>query len=86
MAQGMPLMRRIPPTPGKNGRNVRGQVLEHIPGKDVFFTHNLPGTCLAPNDQNLLVAAVSGQTVFVANGVMVDPVLNVKSVDLRIGH
>lgn len=86
MAQGMPLMRRIPPTPGKNGRNVRGQVLEHIPGKDVSFTHNLPGTCLAPDDQNLLVAAVSGQPVFVANVVMVDPVLNVKSVDLRIGH
>lgn len=86
VAQGTPLMRRIQPTPGKNGRNVRGQVLEHIPGKNGSFAHNLPGTCLAPDDPNLLGAAVSSQPVFVANCVMVDPVLNVKSVDLLIGH
>lgn len=86
VAQGTPLMRRIPPVPGKNGRTVRGAVVEAIQPKDVAFAHTLPGTCFAPDDPDLLVAAVAGQPVVVQGGVMIEPVLKLKDIGLKTGN
>ena len=57
------LMRRYPPTPGTAGHNVRGEVIEPVAGKDVYFAEKLVGAYVDPGDANLLRAAFSGQLV-----------------------
>ncbi|GLI37524.1 DUF342 domain-containing protein [Geobacter hydrogenophilus] len=83
---GDPLMRRIPPTPGKPGVNLMGKEVSAPPAKDLKFTPNLPGTAFAPDDPDLLIATIDGQPVLVANGVMIEPVIKVKTVDLSTGN
>lgn len=84
--QGTPLMRRIPPTAGKNGQDVTGQVLMPKAGKDVQFASRLQGAQLDPSDNNLLLAAITGQPKIVPNGVTVDPTISVKIVDISTGN
>ncbi len=83
---GEPLMRRVPPTPGEPGENVRGEAIPAKPGKDLHFAPGLKGTALATDDENLLVAAISGQPKLVPNGVTVEPILAVENVDITTGY
>jgi len=81
-----PLMRRFPATPGKAGRNIRGEVLEPVPGKNEPFAENLVGAYVAADDTNLLRAAVSGQPVRCGNGVNVESVLQLRGVNMATGN
>lgn len=83
---GDPLMRRIPPVPGKPGVNLMGKEIAPPPVKDIQFAPNLSGTVFAPDDPDLLIAAIDGQPVLVANGATVEPVIKVKTVDLSTGN
>lgn len=83
---GDPLMRRIPPVEGVAGTSVMGKILSPPPARDAVFAPNLPGTAFDAEDPNLLVAAVDGQPVLVANGITVEPVLRLKLVDLSVGN
>jgi len=83
---GTPLMRRIPATPGEPGRTIMGQVLTPRGGVDKPFAHQLPGSQFAPNDHNVLQAALTGQPVLLPDGVMVEPILRVKDVDMASGN
>uniref|UniRef100_A0A831XKI6 DUF342 domain-containing protein n=1 Tax=Geobacter metallireducens TaxID=28232 RepID=A0A831XKI6_GEOME len=83
---GEPLMRRIPPVPGKPGVNLMGKEVPPPPTKDIQFAPNLAGTAIAPDDPDLLVAAIDGQPVLVANGAVVEPVITMKTVDLSTGN
>lgn len=83
---GDPLMRRIPPVPGKPGVNLMGKEVPPPLTKDIQFAQNLEGTACAPDDPDLLIAAIDGQPVLVANGVVVEPVIKVKTVDLSTGN
>ncbi|TSA48421.1 MAG: DUF342 domain-containing protein [Nitrosomonadales bacterium] len=83
---GTPLMRRIPATPGVPGKDVLGAAIPADPGKDASFAPGLKGTALAADDVNVLVAAIAGQPVLVANGVMVEPTLTVENIDLSTGN
>lgn len=83
---GAELMRRIPPTAGVDGHTVRGRVLPSHAGRDEPFAPQLSGAQVAPQDPNLLQAQVSGQPVLVPNGVMVEPILRVKEVNLNTGN
>lgn len=83
---GDPLMRRVPPTRGEPGRNIRGLPLPAPDGNDVPFQAELTGTACDPNDPDLLVAAISGQPVLTPNGVIVEPVIAVRNVDLSSGN
>lgn len=83
---GDPLMRRIPPVPGKPGVNLMGREVPPPPAKDLQFAQNLEGTAFAPDDPDLLIAAIDGQPVLVANGALVEPVIKVKTVDLSTGN
>lgn len=83
---GDALMRRIPPTSGVDGHNIRGAVMPASPGRDHPFADKLAGVCLADDDANLLRAAVKGQPVRVGNGVSVEQVVTVKSVSLASGN
>ena len=69
------LMRRTPATKGAEGCSVRGRVLSPRPGRDTPFASNLAGTQIDPKDPDLLLAAVAGQAVQVADGMIVEPVL-----------
>lgn len=84
--QGDLLMRRIPATAGKEGKNVLGQVIEPQPGQDVSFPSGLQGTEIDPEDNNLLRAAITGQPKLVPNGVIVEPTVNLPLVDLSTGN
>ena len=81
-----PLMRRIPPTTGTAGRNVRGVVLEPKPGHDEAFNDKLVGAYIDPADKNLLRAVFNGQPVHCGNGVTVEQVLHVRDVNMATGN
>lgn len=83
---GAPLMRRIPAVPGKPGMNLMGKEVPPPPAKDLQFAQNLEGTAFAPEDPDLLIAAIDGQPVLVPNGVVVEPVIKVNTVDLSTGN
>ncbi len=83
---GMPLMRRHPATPGKDGCTVRGRVLTARPGRDEPFAADLAGAQTAMDNPNLLEASVAGQPVLVKHGVMVEPVLQVAEVNMTTGN
>ena len=80
------LMRRIPPTTGTAGRNVRGEVLEPVAGRNEAFADNLLGAYVASDDANLLRAVFSGQPVRCANGVCVEPVFRIRNVNIATGN
>lgn len=81
-----PLMRRIPPVPGIPGYTVHGVVLAAREGKDVHFAPHLQGTECSADDPNVLVANVNGQPVRVDNGVIVEPILRLKEVNMATGN
>ena len=83
---GDALMRRVPPTGGEPGSSVLGQIIQPRAGKDAAFAKHLDGSELAPDDQNLLLAAIGGTPVLLENAVKVEPIYNVKDVDLRTGN
>lgn len=81
-----PLMRRIPATSGTPGRNVRGEVLEPVPGKNIPFAEQLMGAYVATDDANLLRAVFAGQPVRCGNGVNVEQILRVRNVNIATGN
>ena len=81
-----PLMRRIPATPGVPGCTVRGRTLPAQPGRETAFASNLSGTQPDPKDPNVLLAAVAGQAVQVADGMIVEPILKVSEVNMASGN
>jgi uncharacterized protein len=83
---GDALMRRIPPAPGINGQTVKGKNLPAIAGQDAVFAASLNGVHISSDDPNLLLATVSGQPVRVKGGVMVEPVLLLKEVNMATGN
>jgi uncharacterized protein (DUF342 family) len=89
---GDPLMCRTPPTQGKKGRNIAGQILAPQPGQDTQFASGLQGVEFDRNeesdpDQNsLLLAAITGQPKLVPNGVIVEPTIALPLVDLSTGN
>ncbi|HRC59317.1 MAG TPA: FapA family protein [Candidatus Propionivibrio aalborgensis] len=86
VAAEQPLMRRIPPTTGTAGRNVRGEVIEPVPGQDALFDEGLIGAYVDKEDANLLRAVFSGQPVRAGNGVNVEQVLNISHVNMASGN
>lgn len=80
------LMQRIPPVPGKKGRNVLGDIIEPGGGVDIPFSGDRKGVCLNPNDSNQLLSLITGQPVLIPNGMIVTPILTVKKVDFSTGN
>ena len=83
---GDPLMRRLPPVTGKNGLDIKKQVVLAKPIPELAFAANLQGAAPDPDDPDLLVATLGGQPVLLADGVMVNPVIEVPDVDLSTGN
>lgn len=83
---GAALMRRTPATLGVAGHTVKGRVLAAHAGRDKRFGAAAKGAEVSAEDADLLVAAVSGQPVRVDCGVMIEPILNLKEVNMATGN
>jgi len=83
---GENLMIRHPPTEGVPGRTLFGEILPATPGKEVMYAPQLQGTAFAPNNPNLLQAALTGQPVVIPGGMMVEPVYRVENVTTGSGN
>ncbi|MBL0206715.1 MAG: DUF342 domain-containing protein [Propionivibrio sp.] len=86
VAAEQPLMRRIPPTTGTAGRNVRGEIIEPVPGQDALFDEGLIGAYIDKEDASLLRAVFSGQPVRVGHGANVEQVLTIRQVNMASGN
>lgn len=83
---GAGLMRRTPATLGVAGHTVKGRVLAAHAGRDKHFGAALKGAEISSEEENLLVASLSGQPVRVDCGVVVEPVLRLKEVNMATGN
>jgi hypothetical protein len=83
--QGEPVVRRLPPTPGVDGVNVRGETTPAQPGQMLAW-EPAEGVQVSPNDADLLLATRDGMPRILEAGAAVDEVYAVKSVDLSTGH
>ena len=86
VAADQPLMRRIPPTTGIDGCDVRGHAVQAQPGRNEPFAEHLAGAYVSPDDANLLLAVYAGQPVRVRNGVNVEQVLRLRNVNMASGN
>lgn len=85
IAAGEPLMRRHPPTPGKEGMTVTGEALPAMPGLTVEWNLG-EGVGLSSGDPDLLQATKDGLPRVIEAGATVDDVFSVKEVDNSTGH
>ncbi|MEI2417434.1 FapA family protein [Orrella sp. JC864] len=83
---GTPLMRRIPAQQGREGRNLHGDPLPPAAVPDLPFRPGLSGVEISEDDPCVLLAARAGVPRELGQGVCVDPVLEVESVDLATGN
>lgn len=81
-----PLMRRHPPLLGVPGSTVTGTELMAAKPKDVKFPVRLEGVHASAADPDLLVATVAGQPVVHRDGISVEPILVLQTVDLATGN
>ncbi len=81
-----PLMKRTPAKQGKNGRNVKGQVITAVDGDDNPFDEDLLGAVVSNSDPNLLVSTCKGHPVILPYGVKVDNAIVVNNVDMSTGN
>ncbi len=84
--QGERLMQKHPPTQGEAGENVLGQVIPAKPGKEAMFSPQLKGAMVDPEDPAFLIAETPGQPVEVSHGMIVEPTVTLKTVDLSTGN
>lgn len=82
---GTPLMRRHPATPGEAGVNVLGVPIQPKAGKEISLNAG-SGTLICAEDGNLLLSQRSGMPRLEKNGMVVDDLLNLKTVDAKHGH
>lgn len=83
---GAPLIRRTSPTQGVPGMNLLGVELSAPDGVELSFADNLTGVACDLHDCDLLIAACSGFPRTVPRGMIVEPVLTLKRVDLSTGN
>lgn len=86
VTEGTPLMRRMPPEPGKMGIDIYGNFLQPIPGNEIEFDDVNDGAVISSEDENLVVATTDGHPVYLQRSVRVDPTLQFQDVDIATGH
>ncbi|MDP4534613.1 FapA family protein [Alkalimonas collagenimarina] len=85
IAPGESLMRRHPPTLGKEGMTVTGEPLPAMPGLTIEWNLG-EGVGLSADDADLLQATKDGLPRVIESGATVDDVFTVKQVDNSTGH
>jgi uncharacterized protein (DUF342 family) len=84
--KGKVVMRRIPAVPGISGLTVTGHEITPYDGKNIPFSSTKTGVCIDPENEDQLIATITGTPVVLAHSVMVLPVFSVSSVDLKTGN
>ncbi|MFM2486302.1 DUF342 domain-containing protein [Celerinatantimonas yamalensis] len=79
------LMRKLPCTEGKDGKNIYGEVLPSRSGEDAQLVVG-EGACISADDPNLLVAQRVGLPMEIERGMRVDELLAMKEVNVATGH
>jgi uncharacterized protein (DUF342 family) len=82
---GQGVVRRLPPTKGVDGINVRSEVTLALPGAQIEWS-NGEGVEVRADEPDLLTAARDGMPRILDAGATVDEVYAVKTVDLSTGH
>lgn len=83
--KGTELLRRMPPTEGRHGYTVTGDVITAKPGEWVKFRPG-DGAVVSDNDENLLIADISGMPKFKDQKMWVDDVFICKGVNVGTGN
>lgn len=84
--KGDVVMRRIPPVTGISGRTVTGHEIKPYNGKNTPFSSTRTGVCINPENEDQLIATLTGTPIVLPHTVMVMPVFSVNSVDLKTGN
>ncbi|MCU7553932.1 FapA family protein [Alteromonas sp. ASW11-19] len=79
------VLRRTPPTQGRNGFDVRGNGLEAKPGDWVEFKKG-EGTVVSDHDENLLIAAIAGMPKYQELTMNIDDTYICSGVNVGTGH
>jgi uncharacterized protein (DUF342 family) len=83
--KGTELLRRMPPTAGRNGYSVGGDVINAKPGEWINFRPG-DGTVISDGDENLLLADISGMPKFRDQKMWVDNIFMCKGVNVGSGN
>ncbi|MGS2720083.1 DUF342 domain-containing protein [Paraglaciecola aestuariivivens] len=83
--KGTELLRRMPPTDGRDGFTVTGDVIKAKAGEWIKFRPG-DGTVLSDNDENLLIADIAGMPKFKDQKMWVDDIFICKGVNVGTGN
>lgn len=83
--KGTELLRRMPPTNGRKGHTVGGDVIKSKSGEWIKFRPG-DGTILSDNDENLLLSDISGMPKFKDEKMWVDSIYSCKGVNVGSGN
>jgi uncharacterized protein (DUF342 family) len=83
--KGTELLRRMPPTEGRSGFTVGGEVISAKAGEWLKFRPG-DGTVISDNDENLLVAEITGMPKFKDQKMWVDNIFTCKGVNVGSGN
>ncbi|MEP2600810.1 MAG: FapA family protein [Paraglaciecola sp.] len=83
--KGAELLRRMPPTKGRDGYFVSGEVIKAKPGEWLKFRTG-DGTVISDHDENLLIADITGMPKFKDQKMWVDDIYTCKGVNVGTGN
>ena len=83
--KGAELLRRMPPTKGRNGFTVGGDIIVATKGEWIKFEHG-DGTVISDGDKNLLVADIWGMPKFTDEIMSVDNIYACEGVNIGSGN
>lgn len=82
---GEKIYQKFPPTPGKPGKNLLGELLEPTAGKDAELETS-SGTIIDSRDKNILLAKREGLARLIENRMEVDDVYTLAQLTPKEGH
>ncbi|MGQ8365824.1 DUF342 domain-containing protein [Glaciecola sp. 1036] len=82
---GQPIAKRLPPSKGRNGFNIHGDIVKPDEGKWIDIKLG-PNTQLDEQNENLIIAAVSGQPKFIDEQMSIDDTFVTKGVNVKTGN
>lgn len=83
--KGAELLRRMPPTDGRNGFSVGGEIINAKSGDWIKFRPG-DGTVISDHDENLLLADIAGMPKFKDQKMWVDDIFICKGVNVGTGN
>jgi len=83
---GDKIARLFPTTPGKPGKNIKGEEVPPTPGKNILPEVELMGTRWDSDDKDILIATIAGQPIITPSNAIVEAIISIDQVDLKSGN